>query len=580
MRSKASFVIDEMDPILSASSFQYVGAYSPNVSIASVNDEDLGGSWALAWGNSSAVPSSWLYGYIPENQHPRLDSFDPEADLMFSRMIESQTRPDQIDLAFARVGSIAKITLKDLPVGERVTRGYWTVGSSWQALGGLVYDYTKGKIAILPPESDGQDADEKINFLYNEDDDSVLNVDENGKAVIWLRVLSGTLSDHFSVTVYTEDSSGEEHEYVKEVDLVSTGRSIIFDEGGITEFTVGMEAVDPGTPETPNIHDYVTFSENTYTYFPELASEHPVIRIPKIWHDSYDYDYYTFGFRSNYSAGDVDFLTRFVDDDDPDYRWLDYVWHEDYKDCLEVQTSERIRTGKMVFYSPDYPDRYPSIEIPVEEYEVPILRLGNGQPILSNQCVVLYPGQETTLTAEFPAWMTVTSPTWSLSEGAPVSLSQESFSSEDNIVSVTISAAQDSYIVYNKIISFEIDIHHLPLAAPVSNTISWDIFISPVHIYDQNGNNITYSTLYLKPGDELYLNVQTGAGIHDGVSYTKYWDICDENDLIDLILDPDRPETAKLRVKGSINEKIYVYYILENDDYYYDAEFYIISSDD
>ena len=260
-----TFDVDfEGDP--QGSSFYYVGAYSTCVGkVYSGIDEDYDDLWAQAWGETPETPRWGLVGWIPERQEPLLDSFDPKADVMFSQKTpESQQRPDEISLAFARVGSIAKITLKGLPKNDRVLWGRLTYGPSWNACNIFVYDPTIGQIAVAPPD---EEIDPVIEFFFKSDDYPdlpELTVGDDQQAVIWLRTLSGTLTDHFSITVYTEDQYGNERVFVKDVDLESSGKSIEFKENGITAFNVGME-----THYTNWYMDYMDSDrgESTFTAF-------------------------------------------------------------------------------------------------------------------------------------------------------------------------------------------------------------------------------------------------------------------------------------------------------------------------
>ena len=249
LRSVTSFDVDfDDDP--EGSPLRYVAGYSPYTSEVYSDDEEWGReTWEQAWGEIPELPRYGLLSMIPQYQKPRDGSFDPDADVMFSQMTgEYQERPTSINLAFARVGSIAKIVLKDLPANDKVVEGNLSFGPSWQATGGVIYDCLgNGKIAVVPNEvyydQYGQVADEMIDFAFNDEDAPVdLIVDKDGNAVIWLRVFSGTLSDYFSINVKTKDAFGNTKVFVKDVDLAANGKTIKFKENEITSFNVRMES--------------------------------------------------------------------------------------------------------------------------------------------------------------------------------------------------------------------------------------------------------------------------------------------------------------------------------------------------
>ena len=228
---------------------QYLGVYPWVDDIIYASSPE----WAELWGSAAGTGRFGLVSSIPSYQRPSSDSFDPEADVLFSELKEYESRPDDISLAFARVGSIVKITLKGLPAGQTVTRGDLYYGDSWLAAGRAVYDPLTKKVAIAPAmpiidpknpkgmDPKGGYSDPSIHF---EPEDLV--VDQNGEAVIWLRTLSGTLTDYFSLYVTLESGFGPKGGYAssctygKEVHLAK-GKSISFKEGQMTSFSVNME---------------------------------------------------------------------------------------------------------------------------------------------------------------------------------------------------------------------------------------------------------------------------------------------------------------------------------------------------
>ena len=239
---RESFTVSfEDDPL--EGELQYVGVYpGDNVQLDQrgvVHSGSEGAFWSSIWGAAPDTPRWGLIGTIPWNQHPNRLSFDPQADLLFSEMKscnlnkeedESGYQTGDIALTFARVGSIAKITLTNLPVGEEVTVGTFTHGSSWRSTGQVLYDPIEKKVGVLP-ESDQEESGSTIEFEC-----SGVYVDNYGEAVIWLRVLSGTLSDSFTINVGTLGRNYEEREFQKSVTLTDT--PITFTEGDITAFSV------------------------------------------------------------------------------------------------------------------------------------------------------------------------------------------------------------------------------------------------------------------------------------------------------------------------------------------------------
>ena len=201
----------EEDPL--EGELQYVGVY-PGDNVQP-DDEGVilssseGALWSSIWGATPEIPRWGVIGTIPWDQRPNSLSFDPDADLLFSEMKrcnlnkeedESSYQTGDIALTFARVGSIAMITLTNLPVGEEVAEGTFTHGGSWRSTGQVLYDPIEKIVGVLPA-NDQEESGSTIEFSYQG-----FYVNDSGEADIWLRVLTGTLSDGFTIRVTTYDS--------------------------------------------------------------------------------------------------------------------------------------------------------------------------------------------------------------------------------------------------------------------------------------------------------------------------------------------------------------------------------------
>ena len=216
--------------------FRYVGVY-PHTSLYSVNwTGDERDEWEEHWGKTSASDHFTVLVEMPTHQCPRANSFDPAADLMVSQVVmASPTQPTELSMRFARVGTIAKITLKGLPAGMTLESGSFTFPMTWPGAYMVEYDPTLGKTGMFNKPSG------RIDF-YPVD----VTVDGSGNAVLWLRTLSGTLSGWFNFDVTLSDGKGgkgggDPERYEKRVDLDALGRTIDFPESGITTFSVTLE---------------------------------------------------------------------------------------------------------------------------------------------------------------------------------------------------------------------------------------------------------------------------------------------------------------------------------------------------
>ncbi|MBQ3659728.1 MAG: hypothetical protein II963_06200, partial [Bacteroidales bacterium] len=180
---------------------------------------------------------------MPTDQNPSADSFDPAADILVSKAVICQNkRPDKLSFQFARVGTIVKMVIADLPPGAFITGGEIDLG--FESGYYFSYDHELGRIAA----SDGTAG---ISFWY---DAPGLKVGDDGKATVWLRSMSG-VSDWLELSLdYNYNGPNDAHRIVN---LRARGRTLEFKEGGLTEFTIGVPKPDVQNPEEEDI-DFFT----------------------------------------------------------------------------------------------------------------------------------------------------------------------------------------------------------------------------------------------------------------------------------------------------------------------------------
>ena len=379
---------------------KYVGVYLPG-------DPDYDAraqryyTWFPEWGAEPTLYPWVVLSTIPFIQYPTASCFDPNADLLVSKVaVADSERPGNIDLAFARVGSIAKITLTNLPQGEDVVRVSFSHGESWISSGFVFYQPDSEKIGVDPFSIKSGES----SFLtYFDVEPRSLVVDTDGKAVIWLRVLSGTLSDFFSIEVETVNRKEEHSYFEKYVDLTSftPAKSIKFEEGDITAFSVAMER-----------SSLIRFTNETLELFPELNSSNPVIRIPR--------DYYMF--RSSELKVGIECLGNSWSaelDGMNEGEWLSLYQYSSQTDCvfLEKKDAYWFTTDTHTATLKIYCDNELELEIPIVEVGDYYSNLGlpfsvtlkKGNQVISNNCHVnLKSGEPITFTvslSDIPSWL-------------------------------------------------------------------------------------------------------------------------------------------------------------------------------
>ena len=91
--------------------FRYIGFYPSYQSIVRPGQEFTVEDWENFWEEEYTSYHVMLVGDISSYQYPRAESFDPNSDVLISRMVESAVQPDELHFQFARIGSVVKITL-------------------------------------------------------------------------------------------------------------------------------------------------------------------------------------------------------------------------------------------------------------------------------------------------------------------------------------------------------------------------------------------------------------------------------------------------------------------------------------
>lgn len=245
---KASFKVELYTDGQSEDEYAYVATYSP-WSYAYIN----------SWENTESYEyQNWskIFGYTGEylkphflvemgfsdTQSPSATSFDSESDLLVSKpIITTGQMQGEATLQFARLGTIVKITLTGLDEykGKTINQAVFKPGQSFSKSINIVYDYLLEKYAhmeIMEPSNDFEEMPERnAEFIIIP---QATSVKEDGTADLWIRTYSGELTDEFSIDLFIENEDGEIN-LRRKVNLTAEGKSIKFNEGGMTEFSVG-----------------------------------------------------------------------------------------------------------------------------------------------------------------------------------------------------------------------------------------------------------------------------------------------------------------------------------------------------
>lgn len=224
---------------------QYTAVYPAAVSTP-------GGCWDETKGRA-IIPIGF-----PQDQRPTADSFDPESDVLVSRIVSCETRPTELSFSFARVGTIVKMVLSGLPTGTVITDGQIELGFE----AGYYFEYDPVEQRMT--STDGTDG---IRFNYEDG----LETGSEGKATVWLRCMSG-ISDHIKLNL-----SGRVGEndcwWQRNISLRAHGTTLAFKEGGLTSFTVTIAQPDVENPNPQEIDYRTNENRNGVTVFWQMPGD-------------------------------------------------------------------------------------------------------------------------------------------------------------------------------------------------------------------------------------------------------------------------------------------------------------------
>lgn len=183
---------------------------------------------------------------LPAAQTPTETGFDPNADLLLAKPETRTAQPaegEELNFRFKRVAAIAKMTLKDIPVGEKLAKVELTAS---QPMAG----YSRTNLKTGEIYDIGYYKEETMTLTLNDRETT-------GKDVIWFTSLPCVFGegDSFTVKAYTDKAT-----YEKTVSF-STPEAFKFVSGGLTRFGItGMTRTENAVDEYVLLTDVADLS--------------------------------------------------------------------------------------------------------------------------------------------------------------------------------------------------------------------------------------------------------------------------------------------------------------------------------
>ena len=241
--NKAGFVFSDIEN-RTASQFSYIATYGWSYAeYVDWSDEDyLYETWAETFDYSGERidPHMVIKMEFPTKQAPLAESFDPSADLMVSDMkVMREQMTGEASFRFARLGTIVKMTLTGLDdyAGCTADEIFLTVGESFKIPKRIIYDPVLNKyVPAMDEEARSDEGSGMPSELRIMGENIVVN--EDGTADVWLRLPSGELTDWFRLDLVLSDDT-DDYYLARFIDLTHHRRTLTFEEGGMTTFSVG-----------------------------------------------------------------------------------------------------------------------------------------------------------------------------------------------------------------------------------------------------------------------------------------------------------------------------------------------------
>ena len=241
--NKAGFVFSDIED-RTASQFSYIATYGWSYAeYVDWSEEDyLYETWAETFDYSGERldPHMVIKMEFPTIQAPLAESFDPYADLMVSDMkVMREQMTGEASFRFARLGTIVKMTLAGLDdyAGCTADEMLLTVGESFNIPKRIIYDPVLNKyVPAMDVEARSDEGPGMPSELQIMGEKIVIN--EDGTADVWLRLPSGELTDWFRLDLVLSDDT-DDYYLARFINLTQHRRNLIFEEGGMTTFSVG-----------------------------------------------------------------------------------------------------------------------------------------------------------------------------------------------------------------------------------------------------------------------------------------------------------------------------------------------------
>ena len=229
---------------------QFTVAFPANTSDASFTYNAIYPEDAVVEDDADKVDAAKIKVIVKDQQMPTATSFDPAADILVSKQIETEAQPTELNMQFKRLVALGKMTLNNLPADAAIEKVIFTAGTDDVLAGRNYVNATTGEVLQYGYHG-------KTNVLTISYDEPIATRD----IYFTCNPFEMEAGETFKVKAVCGDKS-----YTREVEIPAD-RSLKFTEGNLGTFSVDMKNAEVETNVAFAEGEYVVIAKNGSKYY-------------------------------------------------------------------------------------------------------------------------------------------------------------------------------------------------------------------------------------------------------------------------------------------------------------------------
>ena len=126
---------------------QFTVAFPANTTATSFTYNAIYPEDAVVEDDADKVDAAKIKVIVKDQQMPTATSFDPAADILVSKQIETEAQPTELNMQFKRLVALGKMTLNNLPADAAIEKVIFTAGTDDVLAGRNYVNATTGEVS-------------------------------------------------------------------------------------------------------------------------------------------------------------------------------------------------------------------------------------------------------------------------------------------------------------------------------------------------------------------------------------------------------------------------------------------------